>query len=73
MTHDRISNVLGVRRESVSAAAAQLQDEGLIKYTRGKIELLDRKGLLAVACECYEVVKNQYERILGKYISQHDS
>ncbi|WP_394808175.1 Crp/Fnr family transcriptional regulator [Nitrosomonas sp.] len=73
MTHGRISNILGVRRESVSAAAAQLQDEGLIKYTRGKIELLDRKGLLVAACECYEVVKDQYERILGKYISQHDS
>ena len=73
MTHGRISNILGVRRESISAAAAQLQDQGLIKYARGKIELLDRKGLLAVACECYEVVKNQYKRILGKYISQHDS
>jgi len=73
MTHDRISNVLGVRRESVSTAAAQLQDEGLIKYAHGKIELLDRKGLLAVACECYEVVRDQYERILEKYISQHDS
>lgn len=73
MTHDRISNILGVRRESVSEAAAQLQDKGLIKYARGKIELLDRKGLLAAACECYEVVKDQYERILGKYISQHDS
>lgn len=73
MTHSRISSVLGVRRESVSAAAAQLQDNGFIKYTRGKIELLDRKGLLGAACECYEVVKDQYERILGKYISQHDS
>lgn len=73
MTHSRISNVLGVRRESVSAAAAQLQDNGFIKYTRGKIELLDRKGLMSTACECYEVVKDQYDRILGKYISRHDS
>ncbi|CAE6505931.1 Transcriptional regulator, Crp/Fnr family [Nitrosomonas nitrosa] len=73
LTHDRISNVLGVRRESVSAAAAKLQDLGLIEYARGKIKLLDRKGLLAAACECYEVVKDQYERILGKYISHHDS
>lgn len=69
MTHDRISSMLGVRRESISAAAAKLQDEGLIKYARGKIELLDRKSLLAAACECYEVVKNQYKRILGKYLS----
>lgn len=66
ITHGRISNVLGVRRESISAAAAQLQDKGFIKYSRGKIELLDRKGMLAFTCECYEVVKDQYERILGK-------
>ncbi|MBK6959653.1 MAG: Crp/Fnr family transcriptional regulator [Nitrosomonas sp.] len=73
ITHGRISNVLGVRRESISAAAAQLQDKGLIKYTRGKIGLLDRKGLLAARVSATEVVKDQYERILGTYTSQHDS
>ena len=70
LTQARISNVLGVRRESISTAAAQLQAKGLIKYTHGKIELLDRKGLLAATCECYEVVMEQNERILGKYFSQ---
>lgn len=71
MTHDQISNVLGVRRESVSLAAAQLQNNGLIEYSRGKIEMLDRKGLEATVCECYGVVKEQYDRILKKYISKH--
>ena len=71
MTHDQISNVLGVRRESVSVAAASLREGGLIDYSRGKITILDRKGLLAAACECYEVVKDQYDRILSKYISLH--
>ena len=73
MTQARISNVLGVRRESVTAAAAQLRDKGLVKYHRGKMELLDRKGLLATVCECYDVVKTQYKRILSKYISEHDA
>ncbi len=73
MTHAQISNVLGVRRETVSAAASQLKDNGLIKYSRGKMTLLDRKGLLAAACECYEEVTSQYDRILSKYIKKHGS
>jgi len=73
MTHEQISNVLGVRRESVSVAAGQLRDNGLIKYTRGKLTMLDRKGLMGSACECYEVVKDQYDRILSKYIKTHGS
>ena len=73
MTQTRISDVLGVRRESVSIAATQLQARGLIKYERGKMELLDRKALLATVCECYMAVRDQYERILSKYISQHDA
>ena len=71
MTHDRISNLLGVRRESVSLASSHLQEQGLIKCTRGKIILLDRKGIERVACECYEVVREQYERMLSKYVSIH--
>ncbi len=73
MTQTRISEVLGVRRESVSVTAAQLQNNGLIKYERGKITILDRKGLLATVCECYTSVRAQYDRILSKYISQHDA
>lgn len=72
MTHDQISKVLGVRRETVSLAAAQLQERGLIEYSRGKMKILDRQGMIATTCECYEAVKDQYKRILGKYISQHD-
>ena len=71
MTHDQISNVLGVRRESVSMAAAAIRDGGLIEYSRGKITLIDRKGLEKTVCECYGVVKEQYERILTKYIKNH--
>lgn len=73
MTHDQISNVLGVRRESVSGAALELSDEGLIEYSRGNITILDLKGLRAVVCECYAAVNDQYNRILAKYISTHDS
>lgn len=73
MTHDQISHVLGVRRESVSLAASGLRDAGLIEYSRGKITLLDRKGLEDAVCECYAVVKEQYDRILAKYLKEHDA
>ncbi len=73
MTHEQISNVLGVRRESVSVSAAQLKDIGAIDYARGQLTILDRRLLKTSACECYAVVKEQYDRILSKYIKQHDS
>jgi len=72
MTHDLIANMLGVRREGVSIAAGHLQKKGLIKYVRGTITMLDRKGLEIAACECYQVVKNEYDRLLGKYISKNN-
>jgi len=71
MTHDLIANMLGVRREGVSIAAGNLQKNNLIKYVRGTITILDRKGLETVACECYKVVKEEYDRLLGKYISKN--
>ncbi len=71
MTQKRMSNVLGVRRESISIAAAQLKKLGLIQYGRGKMSILDHKGLLEAACECFEAVKEQYDRILSKYVSDH--
>ncbi len=73
MTHDQISNVLGVRRESVTLAAAALRDQGLIEYSRGKITLLDRKSMERAVCECYGVVKEQYDRILEKYLTTHEA
>ena len=71
MTHDLIANMLGVRREGVSIAAGHLQKSGLIKYVRGTITILDRPGLEAAACECYQVVKDEYDRLLGKYVSKN--
>lgn len=65
MTQELIASMLGGRRESVTVAAGRLQDAGLIRYTRGHITILDRKGLEATVCECYEVVKAEYRRLLG--------
>jgi Mn-dependent DtxR family transcriptional regulator len=68
MTQELIANMLGVRREGVTIAAKKLQEKGLIKYVRGTITMLDRKGLEQAACECYRIVTDEYERLLGKYI-----
>ena len=64
MTQELISNMLGVRREGVTAAAGHLQSAGLIHYGRGKITVLDRPKLEARVCECYAVVKREYDRLL---------
>ena len=65
MTQDLISNMLGVRREGITVAAQQLKAKGLITYVRGTIMLVDRAGLEAAVCECYRVVKTEYDRLLG--------
>ena len=64
MTQELIANMLGVRREGVTEAAGDLQRAGLIKYSRGKITVLDRPGLEARVCECYQVVKTEMDRLL---------
>jgi CRP-like cAMP-binding protein len=64
MTQELISNMLGVRRESVTEAAVKLQNAGLIQYGRGRIVVVDRAGLEARTCECYTVVKKEYARLL---------
>ena len=64
MTQELIANMLGVRREGVTEAALQLQKQGLISYARGHITVLDRPGLEARTCECYAVVKKEYDRLL---------
>jgi len=65
MTQDLISNMLGVRREGITHAAKRLQSAGYISYVRGDMTILDRKGLESDACECYQVVKTEYDRLLG--------
>ena len=78
MTHDRVGKdefpltqgflaaMLGVRRASVTVAAGMLQEAGLIRYSRGRITILDRTRLEEAACECYHVVKAKYDRLLGR-------
>jgi CRP-like cAMP-binding protein len=65
MTQELIANMLGVRREGVTHAAQRLQATGLVSYVRGRITILDRSGLEATVCECYRVVKDEYNRLLG--------
>jgi len=67
MTQELIANMLGVRREGVTEAAGKLQAEGLIRYSRGHIKVLDRKQLEARVCECYGVVKKEYDRLLPEF------
>jgi CRP-like cAMP-binding protein len=69
MTQELIANMLGVRREGVTEAAGQLQQDGLIQYRRGHITVLDRKRLEQRACECYAVVKNEYDRLLPERLA----
>ena len=64
MTQELIANMLGVRREGVTEAAHALQQHGLIRYARGHISVLDRMGLEKRTCECYAVVKKEYDRLL---------
>ena len=64
MTQELIANMLGVRREGVTEAALKLQAAGLIRYSRGRIKVLDRAGLQTRSCECYAVVRNEYDRLL---------
>ena len=66
MTQDLIADMLGVRREGVTVAAGHLQSAGLIHYARGKITVLDRAKLEARVCECYAVVKHEYDRLLSR-------
>ena len=65
VTQERIAHLLGFRREGVSEIAGRLRKRGLIGYGRGHVRVLDRAGLEAQACECYRVVKREYERLLG--------
>jgi CRP-like cAMP-binding protein len=69
MTQELIANMLGVRREGVTEAALKLQQAGLISYARGHISVLDRPGLEKRTCECYAVVKKEYDRLLPEKLA----
>jgi CRP-like cAMP-binding protein len=69
MTQELIANMLGVRREGVTEAALKLQQAGLISYARGHITVLDRAGLEKRTCECYAVVKREYDRLLPEKLA----
>ena len=69
MTQELIANMLGVRREGVTEAAHKLQVLGLIQYRRGHITVLNRQGLESRTCECYAVVKKEYDRLLPEKLS----
>ena len=65
MTHEFMSYMLGVRRAGVTEAANALKQSGLIRYTKGKVTILNRQELEAASCECYEIIKGEYARLLG--------
>lgn len=69
MTQELIANMLGVRREGVTESASKLQKAGFIRYSRGRITVLNRPGLEKLSCECYAVVKTEYDRLLPAQIS----
>jgi Mn-dependent DtxR family transcriptional regulator len=65
LTQEFLAQMLGVRRPSVSVVAGLLQKAGLIRYHRGRMTVLDRAGLEAACCECYRVVREEFDRLLG--------
>ena len=69
MTQNLIANMLGVRRQGVTEIAVKLQEAGLIRYSRGRITVLNRNGLETRVCECYAVVKDEYDRLLPQQLA----
>ena len=65
LTHELMALTLGIRRAGVTVAAKSFKDSGVIHYRRGSIQVVDRKGLEELACECYQVVKAEYERVFS--------
>ena len=68
LTQEFLSEMIGVRRPGVTVIALAFQEAGLIRYTRGRITLVDRTGLLAHSCECYRTVEDEWERVMGRTV-----
>jgi hypothetical protein len=68
MTHEFLGMMLGVRRAGITVAAGQLQKAGFVRYDRGRIEVTDRAGLESAACECYDISRRAYDRLLGSSV-----
>ena len=64
LTQESLARMLGVRRASVTTAAGALQDAGFIRYSRGRVAILDRQGLEQAACECYGIIRSEFDRLL---------
>jgi DNA-binding GntR family transcriptional regulator len=73
MTQELVASMLGVRREGVTEAAGKLQQTGVIRYRRGHITVLDRSGLESQVCECYQVVKKEFSRLLPDLLQRQDT
>lgn len=71
LTHEFIAIMLGTRRAGVSEAAGKLQSDGLISYKRGHINIIDRRGLESTSCECYLIVRGEFDRLLGGKAHAH--
>jgi CRP-like cAMP-binding protein len=65
LTHEFIATMLGIRRPGITEAAGLLRSKGLINYVRGRVQVIDREGLEAVSCECYSLVKKEFDRLVG--------
>jgi Mn-dependent DtxR family transcriptional regulator len=72
MTQELVASMLGVRREGVTEAAGKLQQAGVIRYRRGHITVIDRAGLEAQVCECYQVVKKEFARLLPEELQRQE-
>lgn len=70
LTHELLAYMLGVRRAGVTEAAGSLQESGYIRYSRGRVEIVDRDGLESAACECYGVTRRMYDSLLGDELTQ---
>jgi len=73
LTHEFIATMLGSRRAGVTLAAGKLQAEGIIRYSRGKVSILDQEKLEDASCECHTIVHDEYNRLLGRYAPPKES